>query len=289
MDELGVGIVGMGKWGQNYLRTIASLNGYRIFIADSNPEVLANFHNCPNIQILSFEDMMADFKIKAIVIATPDNTHHKLASQAIKEGKDVLVEKPMALNPVEAQTMLRLSQKHERILAIGHTALYTQEFEELRHRIESGALGKVTRAETIRTSNGRANADVINDLLPHCLAMAIKLWDEPVALRIEEATKIKIVYKITFARGEVLNGTACWQGPPFIRRFTVFGSRQTSYFNEPLGNNFHFDSLPLTRECRDFLTCCRTRRLPLSDGILGVKVTNCIWRLSIEAEKKLTE
>lgn len=288
MEEIDIGIIGMGKWGNNYLRTIVTLNNSRVFIADSNPEILANFQNYPNINIISFDDMLADSKIKAVIIATPDNTHYKLAYQSLKEGKDVLVEKPMAIDPDEAQTIVRLSQKLEQILAVGHTAVYTQEFEKLRRQIGTGALGRVIRAEAVRTSKGRCNADVIYDLLPHCLSMAIKLWEEPVAVSLKEATETKIVYQITFAGGEVLNGTASWQRPPFIRRFTAFGSLQTAGFDEPLSANLHFEDLPLTRQCLDFLSCCRTRRLPVSDGTLGIKVTQCIWQLSTQAKKKRT-
>lgn len=286
MEGIDIGIIGMGKWGNNYLRTIVTLNNSRVFIADSNPEVLAKFQNYSNINIISFDDMLADSKIKAVIIATPDNTHYKLTYQALKEGKDVLVEKPMAIHPDEAQKLVRLSQEHEQILAVGHTAVYTQEFEKLRCQIGTGALGRVIRAEAVRTSKGRSNTDVINDLLPHCLSMAIKLWDEPVAISLEEATETKIVYQMTFAGGEVLHGTASWQRPPFIRRFTAFGSLQTAGFDEPLSAHLHFEDLPLTRECLDFLSCCCTRRLPVSDGILGTKVTQCIWQLSTEAKKK---
>ncbi len=285
MAEMNIGIVGIGRWGKNYLRTITTLNNSRVFIADANPDVLVNLNSYPDIDIITFDDMLADSKIKAMIIATPDRTHYQLACQALQQGKDVLVEKPMAIHPNEAHAMLKLSQERELILAVGHTAVYTPGFEKLQYLIATNSLGRILHAEAIRTSRGRDEVDIFNDLLPHCLAMTIKLWGEPVAVSLKEITKNRVLYQMNFAGGEVLNGTACWQEPPFIRRFVVFGSKQSAICDEPTGDILHFNNLPLTRECRDFISCCRTRKTPISDGTLGLKVTQSIYRLKMDVKK----
>jgi len=281
---MNIGLVGVGKWGKNYIRTLTTLNNSHLFITDANPEVRADLGNHPDVKIIRWDDMLADSKIKAVIIATPDNTHYQLALQALQQGKDVLVEKPMALTPDEADLMLKLSQERELILMVGHTALYTLEFEKLRERVACGRLGKIIRAETVRTAKGRADVDIFNDLLPHCLAMAIKLWGQPVAATTIEATTTHVVYHLNFAGDAPLTGTARWQQPPFIRRFTVLGSQETAVCNELTGNSLSFNELPLTRECQDFISCCRTRRPPLSDGALGVMVTRTISRLKTQVK-----
>lgn len=271
-----IGIVGVGNWGKNYLPTLQELGTGQIFITDTDPEARARFSQYP---IVSFEEMLDNPDINRVVIATPDDTHYQLALAALRHKKDVLVEKPMTPVPEEAEEMLRVSEREGRILCVGHTALYTESFEKLRYAVEQGALGKICRVEAVRTSRGRKGVNILDDLLPHTLAMAITLFGEPQDIIPEEITAGSVVFKMIFPNGIKFTGIARWQAPPFCRRFTVFGTRGVATCSEPVGASRRISNLPLVRQCQDFLFSCEKRRRPLSDGVLGIKVTRCIGRL----------
>ncbi len=276
MKSVGIGIVGLGRWGKNYLKTIYALDRAKIFIADTAPDIPDGLS--PGFQITSFDAMLDNPEVAAVIIATPDNTHYELAVQALKKGKDVIVEKPMALLPEHAAEMVQLSEDQKLILLVGHTSLYSVEFETLKQELQQGGTGKITRLEAFRSSAGKPQGDIIWDLAPHDIAMAISLMGEPISAGIKKLTADSAVYEIIFPGDVLFTGTVNWGKPPFQRWLKVVGTAKTLVCAEPVGCNHSLNS-PLTRLCQDFLSCCRIRTRPVSDASLGLKVTRCLWMI----------
>ncbi len=276
MKSLGIGLVGLGKWGKNYLKTICSLNNAKLFVADIRNAIPAGYYE--KIHFVSFDVILDNPDVQAVIIATPDHTHYELAIKALRKGKDVLVEKPMALHPEHAEEMTGLSQKQNLILSVGHTSLYSVEFEILRHQIQQGVAGKIMRLEAFRSSNGKPGGDILWDLAPHDVAMAISLAGEPFSAAVKEITCDHAIYEMQFPDGVLFTGEVQWQSPPFQRWFKVVGTKKTIVAVEPVGGIISHAS-PLTRLCQDFLSSCRTRCRPVSDALLGLKVIRCLWMM----------
>ena len=110
-----VALAGTRGWGRNIARNLGRLRG-AVFAAvcDTDPHALAALDGTPPSvrRVEDFAGLIADPEIDAVVVATPPETHHGLAASAIRSGKDVLVEKPLTLDPGDAEDLVRLAREH---------------------------------------------------------------------------------------------------------------------------------------------------------------------------------
>ena len=287
-SPLGIGLVGLGRWGRNYVKTLLALPECRLVAtADASAEARTRAGQEFDIVARStIEELLTDPAIEALAIATPDRTHFSLAAAALATGRDVLVEKPMALEPQEAEALAVLAEVSGRVLAIGHTAVYHPGFAALVDKVAAEPLNTKRHASAVRTSSGYADgrSNPIQDLCPHDLAMAILLLGAPVAAR-ARCGRAGIEYAVRFEDGALLDGRAEWCDPPHVRRFDVTGSGSMAELKYPA---FDARSSPLGRQSLDFIECCRTRRQPLSDGRLGLEVTRCLTALAASSTDSST-
>ena len=229
----------------------------------------------------SADELLSEPAIEAVVIATPDRTHYSLASAALAAGRDVLVEKPMTLEPDEAEALAEQAESSGRVLAVGHTAVYHPVFAELVDEMRSRPPDAEKRASAIRTSSGYADgrSNPILDLCPHDIALAVLLFGTPAAARARSNGK-SVEYEVKFQGDQWLNGQAEWREPPHVRRFEVTGASGTLSDEAASPDSHDIRETPLGRQCLDFVECCRTRRQPLSSGRVGLAVMRCISALA---------
>jgi len=95
-----------------------------------------------------FEDLLAREDIDAVVIATPDHQHARIAITACKAGKDVYLEKPMTLTIYEGQQLVKAVRKYNRILQVGSQQRSSPEFIHAATLVREGLLGKVERIQS---------------------------------------------------------------------------------------------------------------------------------------------
>ena len=96
---VGIGVVGYGYWGPNLVRNFANTEGAQVIaICDMDATKLASSKRLfPGVVLTrEFNDLLRDSRIDAVAIATPVHTHYELALAALRAGKHVLVEKPLA-------------------------------------------------------------------------------------------------------------------------------------------------------------------------------------------------
>ncbi len=286
MRPVGIGLAGLGRWGRNYVKTLQALPECRLVaMADADLEIRDRFANETGIRIRpSAVELLAEPAVEAVVIATPDRTHSGLAAAAIEAGRDVLVEKPMALEPDEAEALAVRAGSSGRVLAVGHTAVYHPSFAALVDELRSRPLGAARRASAIRTSSGYTDgrSSPILDLCPHDIALAVLLFGTPATAR-ARATARSVEYEVRFKGSRRLDGQAEWREPPHIRRFEVAGARSALSDEAESHDNQDVRETPLGRQCLDFIECCLTRRQPLSSGRLGAHVVRCLGALTSSA------
>lgn len=156
-DKIQVGIIGLGMngFGQHVQGLLAIPNKAEI-VAVSDiyaPRVdkalsvtrAKSYHN--------YEDMLADPNVEAVIISTPDHWHAKMAIDAMRAGKDVDVEKPMALTLEEAKEMVRVSKETGRILAVDSEHMAHTIWKPAKQAVEGGVLGKLLWSQTSRSRN----------------------------------------------------------------------------------------------------------------------------------------
>ena len=139
----GVAVVGCGTWGKNLVRNFYEQGALR-FIYDPDRDCASQIlQQYPVRSASSFDDLLSEPSVHAIVISAPAVRHFELAKKVLLAGKDVFVEKPLALCSEDAQELIALAETHSRVLMVGHLLLFHPVVLRLQKMIHSGDLGKV--------------------------------------------------------------------------------------------------------------------------------------------------
>ena len=155
-----IALVGCGYWGKNLCRNFHSLGALSAVIdATESGQAIAR-SIAPDVNIsLSFADVLSDEQIQGIALATPAETHPELAIQAMRAGKDVFVEKPMALSISDARTMQSLGNETGRYPYGGAFIGIPSAVLKLRELIDSAELGKINYIYSNRLNFGKVRVE----------------------------------------------------------------------------------------------------------------------------------
>lgn len=176
-----IGIIGCGHWGKNLVRNFHQL-GALSAICDVNPACLQE-HLLQYEGIQGFDDpqkMLSDSEISAVVIASPAETHYRLARKALLAGKDVFVEMPLALKAREGEDLVALAERSKRILMVGHILEYHFAILKLKEWVNSGQLGKIHYIYSNRLNLGkvRREENILWSFAPHDVSVLLTLTGE---------------------------------------------------------------------------------------------------------------
>jgi predicted dehydrogenase len=177
MTDLRIAVVGAGYWGPNLVRNFVSTPGVEVaWVCDLDAQRLADIGRKFRVERTTqrFQDLLDDPKLDAIALATPVATHRPLAEAALRAGKHVWVEKPLAGSVEDAEAMVAAARAAGRILFVDHTFVYTPAVRKIRELVASGELGEILYFDSVRINLGlfRSDANVLWDLGPHDLSIA---------------------------------------------------------------------------------------------------------------------
>lgn len=240
-----LGQIGAGAWGRNLLRNFSNLSECRLKICcDQDTGVLANIKNQYNDKIKvtsSFGELLKDPQIDAIVIATPPETHADCSIKALKCGKHVFVEKPLALNINDAEEMIKAAEKNKRLLMIGHLLLYHPAVRKLKEYIDNGHLGDLHYLYSTRVNLGRIREveNALWSLTAHDISVVLYLLNqEPVKIvatgnaYLRKKVEDVVFLTLRFKNNVIAHIHASWLDPHKIRKFTVVGSKKMAVFDD---------------------------------------------------------
>jgi predicted dehydrogenase len=171
-----VGVIGYGYWGPNLVRNFMEAPGSTVVaVCDLRGERLVQLKNrYPTIQTSSdCNSLFQNSDLDAIVIATPVSSHFELAMGALKAGKHVLVEKPLAANSDQAVQLIDEAARRKKVLMVDHTFVYTGAVRKIRELITANALGDIYYYDAVRVNLGlfQHDVNVIWDLAIHDLSV----------------------------------------------------------------------------------------------------------------------
>jgi predicted dehydrogenase len=241
---IGIGVVGYGYWGPNLVRNFCTVEGAEVIaICDADPAKLAiGKRHHPGVSVTNdFQDLLNDKRIDAIAIATPVHTHFNLAFAALKAGKHVLVEKPLAQTSEQVRRLIDEAEKRKLILMVDHTFLYTPAVQKIRELIVEGALGDIYYYNGIRASLGlfQSDVNVIWDLAVHDISIIQYIFHEkPVAVsatgashvagRPENMAHIALFFQSSCVAHVAVN----WLSPVKVRQTLIGGSRKMIVYDD---------------------------------------------------------
>src|SRR5689334_1334544 len=137
-----VAVVGVGYWGKNLVRNFYELGALGL-LCDAEESAKRNCANAyPTVRFCSdYQQVLSDPSITAVALATPAVTHYALAKAALEAGKDVLVEKPLAIDVRHGEELAKLAEAKDRILMVGHILRYHPAITTMQRLIQEGTLG----------------------------------------------------------------------------------------------------------------------------------------------------
>lgn len=237
-------VVGLGYWGPNLVRVTAESRDFDLAaICDADLARLETLgRRYPSARATaSFDSVVSDPAIDAIVIATPAETHHALARAALDAGKHVLVEKPMARTAAECEDLIATAASANRVLMPGHVFLYNAGVRKVREYIASGELGDVYYAYSQRLNLGQVRRDVnaLWNFAPHDLSI-LDWWFDATPERVTASGFSYIqpgIEDVVFMTLEYPNGIGAnvhisWLDPHKVRLMTVVGSEKMVVYDD---------------------------------------------------------
>jgi predicted dehydrogenase len=238
-----IGVVGCGYWGPKHVRVCHELAEAQLsMVCDADERKLnAVRDQYPYVEATTSYKTLVSNGVDAVIIATPVNTHFKLAKEALLHDKHVMIEKPMTSNSREALELIELAEKRNLVLMAGHTYEYHPAVDYLRHMIGNGDLGDIYSIDADRLNLGlyRPDVNVLWDLAPHDISIILALIDEePVAVSARGSHHnspgvCDMAYlEILFANGTTGNIHVSWLHPRKIRQTTIVGSKKMVVYDD---------------------------------------------------------
>jgi len=300
-----VAVVGCGYWGKNLVRNFNQLGALRMVCDGAEGARQLAAEMALHAEVVPHVDAVWSAPVEGVVIATPAETHYALARQALAAGKDVLVEKPLALTYEQGVELVHLAERQSRILMVGHVLEYHPGIGRLLELVRSGELGKVRYIYSNRLSLGkvRREENILWSFAPHDIAIILRLMGElPFQVTACGGSYVQpniadvTVTNLLFDNGVRAHIYVSWLHPFKEQRLVVIGARKMASFDdvakklvlydqhvdvhdgEPVpvkgdGQEIPYPSdEPLRLECQAFLEAMTTRRPPLTDGASGLRV-----------------
>lgn len=241
---LRVGLIGFGYWGPNYARVVIELAGVELcVVCDADEEALELARvRAPAVRTTTDpDDVFADSDVDVVIVSTPTSTHHALALAALRAGKHVLCEKPLASSVVECDELIAAAEEFGRVLFVGHTFIYNPAVRRMQQLVTSGEIGRLLYCHATRTGLGPIRTDVnaLWDLAPHDLSILFNLFGrEPVSVTatgqsfLREGVEDVVFATMTFDDGAIAATHVSWLDPYKVRRVTAVGNQRMVVFDD---------------------------------------------------------
>ena len=235
--------IGHGYWGPNLARNFYQLADAELaYVVDASAEAratAARLYGCQTAATL--DAVLADETVQGISLATPARTHHDLASQALRAGKHLFIEKPLAMTVAEGEALVALAAAMGRVLMVGHVFEYNPAVHYIKRAMVDGELGEIYYLYSRRVNLGRVQSDInaLWSIAPHDISIAIHLLgQQPEAVSCQGAACLNgqvedVIFLTLHFPGNVLcHIHVSWLDPSKTRELTVVGSRKMIVYDD---------------------------------------------------------
>ncbi|NOS36281.1 MAG: oxidoreductase, partial [Deltaproteobacteria bacterium] len=180
-EKVNIGLIGLGYWGKNILRNLNEL-GVLHAACDTDPAIISELgERYPGTSFsLSPDEIINSRDIGAVAIATPASTHYELVKESLLAGKDIFVEKPLAMTVREGEELIEVAEREGRILMVGHILHYHSAVIKLKELISKGEFGKIQYIYSNRLNIGklRTEENILWSFAPHDISVILMLLEE---------------------------------------------------------------------------------------------------------------
>lgn len=309
-SDIRVAVIGCGRWGKNLVRNFDEL-GILSHVCDKDGSTLNKTEaDTYPIKFKHYQILLDEPSVDGVAIATPSETHYKIAKEFLLAGKDVLVEKPMALSVDEGAELVALAEEKGRVLLVGHLLEYHPAVAQLKSIVDAGGLGKVHYMSSTRLDFGyvQQGSDVLWTFAPHDLDTILLLVErEPVSVTtiggsyISESAIDVSMSTLDFGEGLKALLFFSWLHPYKERKLVVIGDKGMAVFDDVGKDKLTLypnvvawrqgrpvtkmrdaqvietnNTEPLRLECQDFIRCIANRGKPQVSTERAIQVTRLL-------------
>jgi predicted dehydrogenase len=241
---IGIGVIGYGYWGPNIVRNFSEVPGARVVaLCDLRADRLALAEQrFPQLATTrDYRDLLANPQVDAVAIATPVSTHFQFGAAALRAGKHVLVEKPIAASSEEAVRLIDEAAKRNLVLMVDHTFVYTGAVKKIQELVASSTLGEIYYYDSVRINLGlfQPDVNVLWDLAVHDLSIIdyVLPW-RPWAVSATGMSHVpgkphNVAYvTLFFEQNLIAHVHVNWLAPVKIRRTLLGGSRRMVVYDD---------------------------------------------------------
>lgn len=244
MKQIGIGIIGVGYWGMNYVRVFSELpESHVAVVCDRREErLLEASQRFPEVAVSSsVEELLHLNEVDAVVVSTEATSHGRILAQCLAAGRHVLVEKPMATTVAEAEEVAELAEANHVKLMVGHTFLYNAGIRKVKSYLTSGEVGSVYYLYSRRTNLGPIRRDVnaVWDLATHDVSIfnylleSVPEWVSAVGARpLGDGREAVGFLALGYPNEVVGQAHVSWADPHKVREVVVVGSDKRIVFND---------------------------------------------------------
>lgn len=245
---INTGIIGYGYWGPNLVRNFAEYEGSNVVaVSDIRPDRLAAAaRRQPGVETTTdYREIIRNPHIDAVAIATPVASHFEIAYRALKAGKHVLVEKPLASSAAQVSRLIDLAEARQLVLMVDHTYVYNAAVRKIASLIHSGHMGTIYYYDSVRINLGlfQHDVNVIWDLAVHDLSILDHLLRrDPVAVAatgmnhfaggVENVAYLTLFFEDSLIAHIHVN----WLSPVKIRQTLIGGSQKMIVYDDLEGD-----------------------------------------------------
>ena len=302
-----IAVIGSGYWGKNLVRNFNQLGALKL-VCDKNENIVNQFKKqYTDVEsCLELEEVLCREDIKAVVVATPAEYHFEVARKALLSGKHVFVEKPLSLTEKEGRDLVKLAERNELILMVGHILQYHPAVIKLKELINTGELGKIQYLYSNRLNIGkiRNEENILWSFAPHDISVILMLLGEmPESVYATGGSYLQrkipdtTLTTMDFPSGVKAHIFVSWLHPYKEQKLVVVGDKKMAVFDDvskdklllyhhridwvdriPVASKEEAEVVPvhmeepLKAECLHFLECIENKQQPRTDGQEGLRV-----------------
>lgn len=245
-EPIGVAVIGAGYWGPNLVRNFQASPSFRLrWLCDLDvARAQRALGRYSTVQATAELDrVLDDPAVHAVAIATPAGTHLDVAMSALRAGKHVLVEKPLAARYADGLRLVEEAERRGLILMCDHTYCYTPAVLRIREMLHSGELGELHYLDSVRINLGlvQRDIDVVWDLAPHDLSILDFVLPDnvrPLSVTATGADPIGagrscLAYlALRLGGGAIAHVHVNWLSPIKVRTTLIGGSKRTIVWDD---------------------------------------------------------
>jgi len=294
LKKIGVAVIGVGFWGRNHARVYMEIpEAELIGVCDIDPKRAKETAERYGVEAYTdSRKLLRRNDVDAVSICTWTTTHAKETIRALKAGKHVLVEKPIASTIREAKQIVQMAEIEELVLMTGFIERFNPGVERVVKTINEGYIGDIVSATSRRVSEWPeriGDVGVVKDSAIHDIDMMRYIFGEDPQTMFAKAGKLRhkrfedyAQIMLTFSHGRTAFIEANWLTPYKVRKLIVTGSKgivTLDYLSQEIIIETEEKTFiprykweePLKRELKHFIRCIIENKQPLVSGLDGLK------------------